>query len=81
MANIFEQVKQISAILALVGDLQKLDADGDGVADVKEAVIIGARMMTNFNALQADLAEISALLGDDIEEIKKRFGLDEAPKK
>ena len=72
--KIFEQAKQVGEILELVGDLKHQDANGNGIDDIPEAMEIAFRMYDRHQEQMKDFAELSKLFGDNVEDLKKRFG-------
>ena len=80
-----KEIGVASKFLGILADLQKVDADGDGVADLQEfreaAVKVIPEVLSakgNLEALQADIADIQRILGDKFDLFMKDLELVQA---
>lgn len=78
----FEEIKKIKALTALankladlVANIQKLDADKDGIPDSEEFKQLVPLALKQADDLKKTMAEISELLGADIGELREELGL------
>lgn len=67
----FKEIKAAQNVLGLLAELQKIDTDGDGVADLAEykemAVAVIPEVLSakaNLDALLKDLEDIKRITGD-----------------
>jgi hypothetical protein len=67
-----KEIKTASEILALVADLQKIDADKDGRPDLKEHIEAATKAAPHVIKAMAKLKEVEA----ELEQIKKIAGED-----
>lgn len=77
-----KEIGVASKFLGILSDLQKIDADGDGIADIQEyreaavkAIPEVLSAQANLKALQQDLADIQAILGDKFDLFMKDLAL------
>lgn len=82
MRNVFKDIKTAKELLDVMDDLCKIDADGDGVADLKEHASAAQRVaphvlsaQKNLMELQKDLDAIKAELGADFELFMMDFNI------
>lgn len=78
----FKEIGVAQKVLGVLADLQKIDADGDGVADFQEyreaaikAIPEVLSAQNNLKALQQDIADIQAILGDKFDLFMKDLAL------
>lgn len=78
----FKEIGVAQKVLGVLADLQKIDADGDGIADFEEyreaaikAIPEVLSAQANLKALQQDITDIQAILGDKFDLFMKDLAL------
>ena len=73
--SILKTIKQAQDLLQLLSEIQKLDANGNGVADVVEFIKEGTMLLAKINEAKEVVIRIEKLFGADVFEIRKRLGV------
>lgn len=77
MANPISTMKQIATLVDIFSELSAVDTDKDGIPDLSvEAISLGSKLIGQFNDMQDTVKELTELLGDNVEHIKTRLGIE-----
>lgn len=73
----FQGLKNLKQFIDLLEEVKTIDADKKGGPDMQQYIVLAGRLARDSHALQQDIAEIEELFGADVDEIKKRFGIEQ----